>query len=78
MINIMIMIKIMMMINIMIMIDIMRMILETNPLIIVLRDGLEYCWCSSRDLCNSNPAIVDHANHLLFVFIAVLSVRLTK
>ena len=19
------------------------------------RDGLEYCWCSSRDLCNSSP-----------------------
>ena len=44
----------------------------------VLRDGLEYCWCSSRDLCNSNPATVDRANHLINVFIAVVFVKLMQ
>ena len=30
------------------------------------RDGLRYCWCSSRDLCNSSPPSLSRVKIALF------------
>ena len=37
------------------------------------RDGLRYCWCSSKDLCNSSTSIGDQVILLIFCYVWALS-----
>ena len=38
------------------------------------RDGLEYCWCSSRDLCNSSPESILSKQYFVYAINAALVV----
>ena len=40
------------------------------------RDGLEYCWCSSRDLCNSSPESILSKQYFVHALNAALLVTL--
>ena len=39
------------------------------------RDGLRYCWCSSKDLCNSSPSSQSQIKIVLFISLVGQNVK---